>query len=245
MKNIVVFSGAGLSKESGIPTFRDSKDGLWHNHKVEDVATPEGWAANPQLVLEFYQHRWKNIQDCQPNEAHKAIVRLQEKYNVINITQNIDDLLERAGCHQIWHLHGTILERKCEYHKSTGHPDHACLYLERHDHPAEWGEKCPACGGQTRPNVVWFGEEVDMKDAWLNDLVKRTYAFIGVGTSAQVQPAAGLLYHFRNVPMKYFIDPQPPLRLQSFTRLAGTATEHLPKVVDDLLAAEDEAAQIF
>lgn len=97
---IVTFSGAGLSRESGIPTFRDSIDGLWHNHKIEDVADPDGWKRDKKLVLEFYQHRWENIKSCQPNEGHKALARLEEKYNVVNITQNIDDLLERAGCSQ-------------------------------------------------------------------------------------------------------------------------------------------------
>jgi NAD-dependent deacetylase len=139
MKNIVVFSGAGLSKESGIATFRDSNDGLWHQHKVEEVASPEGWASSPQMVLEFYQARWKAVQEAQPNEGHKAIARLQDKYNVINITQNIDNLLERAGCNNIWHLHGSIDQRKCEYHSSTGHPDHKCHYMARHDAPVMCG----------------------------------------------------------------------------------------------------------
>ena len=106
-KNIVIFSGAGLSKESGIPTFRDS-NGLWHNHNVSDVADHDGWFRNPKLVLDFYKERFENIKKCEPNDAHKAIASLQDKFNVINITQNIDDLLERAGCENVWHLHGSI-----------------------------------------------------------------------------------------------------------------------------------------
>src|ERR1039457_6488106 len=114
MNRIVVFSGAGLSKESGIPTFRDCVDGLWHNYKIEEVATPKGWEKDQKKVLDFYAARWKNIKECEPNPAHKAIAKLQEKYEVTSITQNIDDLLERAGCKNVWHLHGQITQRKCE-----------------------------------------------------------------------------------------------------------------------------------
>lgn len=241
MKNIVIFSGAGLSRESGIPTFRDS-NGLWHNHKVEDVATPEGWAANQQLVIDFYAERFKNIHACQPNAAHEAIAKLQEKYNVINITQNIDDLLERAGCTNIWHLHGSINRRKCEKHKGISNLDgdrnFTCDHSESHTEPVKAGDKCPKCGSHMRPDVVWFGEAVDMRVKELEELSDNCEVFIGVGTSAQVHPAAGLLFTFRNANKKYFVDPNPPLRLHSFDRRAGTATEHLPKIVEELLAAE-------
>lgn len=238
-KNIVIFSGAGLSKESGIPTFRDS-NGLWHNHKVEDVADHEGWFRNPQLVLDFYAERHKNIKSVEPNDAHKAIAKLQEKYEVYNITQNIDDLLERAGCENVWHLHGSIDDRKCEKHKNIttldGDMNFTCDYIEKgHKAPVQLGELCPKCGSQLRPAVVWFGEAVAMDENYINHLASETECFIGIGTSAQVHPAAGLLFSFRNSPKKFFIDPFPPLRLHSFTKLAGTATEHLPKVVEELL----------
>lgn len=236
---VVVFSGAGLSNESGIPTFRDS-NGLWHNHKVEDVADKEGWKRNPQLVLDFYADRWNNIKKCEPNEAHKALARLEQKFNVLNVTQNIDDLLERAGCTNIWHLHGSINNRKCEWHHSISNLDgdtiFKCDYKEEgHSAPVQMGEKCPKCGGQMRPDVVWFGEAVDMKEQLLMNMAPITEAFIGVGTSAQVHPAAGLLFTFRVAKKKYFIDLNPPLRLQSFTRLTGKAGEHLPQVVAELL----------
>ena len=112
-KRVVVFSGAGLSAESGIPTFRGS-DGLWENHRIEDVASPEGWARDPKLVLNFYAMRFEKVQSVQPNVGHFALAKLQEKFDVINITQNIDDLLERAGCRNVWHLHGRIDYQKCE-----------------------------------------------------------------------------------------------------------------------------------
>lgn len=241
MKNIVIFSGAGLSKESGIPTFRDSKDGLWHNYKVEDVADIEGWKKDQKVVLEFYQHRWENIKSCEPNAAHKAIAELQDSYtlgaanfNVFNITQNIDDLLERAGCNNVWHLHGSIHTRKCEHHKSIGLGG-TCDYKCPQNEPVKLGDKCPACGGHMRPDVVWFGEAVDMKGSYLEDLAKITDIFIGIGTSAQVSPAAGILFTFRNCSEKYFIDLDPPLRLQSYTRLKGTASEHMPKLAKELI----------
>lgn len=235
--NVVVFSGSGLSQESGIPTFRAS-DGLWHDHKVEDVAEHGAWKRNPQVMLDFYAARFQNIKDVQPNEAHKAIARLEEKFNVLNVTQNIDDLLERAGCTNVWHLHGSINDRKCEKHKGIIAHEYGfnCLHQEKnHAAPVKMGDLCPACGGQMRPDVVWFGESVDMRGNFLENLAENTYAFIGIGTSAQVQPAAGLLFTFRVAKKKYFVDLKPPERLQSYTRLAGTATEHLPKLVDDLL----------
>ena len=235
----VIFSGAGLSKESGIPTFRDSKNGLWHNHKVDDVATQEGWQRNKQLVLDFYKARTENVKSCQPNAAHFAIAKLQEKYRVVNITQNIDDLLERAGCEEVWHLHGDINHRKCEWHKSItnldGDTNFTCDYIAEHQEPVKLGDLCPLCQGQLRPMVIWFGEAVDMRDKELFDLMEKAEVFIGVGTSAQVHPAASLLFMFKNTKKKYFIDLNPPERLQSYTRLAGTACEHLPQVVEELL----------
>lgn len=238
-KKIVVFSGAGLSKESGIPTFRDSVDGLWHNYKVEDVADHDAWSRNKAIMLEFYKDRWDNIKKCEPNAAHKAIASLQEKYDVLNITQNVDDLLERAGCQNVWHLHGSILSRKCEWHKNIvnldGDINYTCDYRTDHQEPVKLGETCPKCNGQLRPDVVWFGEAVDMRDAYLQEIARQTDVFIGIGTSAQVHPAAGLLFTFKDAKKKYFIDPNPPLRLHSFTRLAGTACEHMPMVAKELL----------
>ena len=192
-KHLVVFSGAGLSKESGVPTFRDAKDGLWENYRVEEVASQAGWRRNKQLVLDFYAARLGNIRKCAPNAAHQAIARLQEKYHVLNITQNIDDLLERAGCEHVWHVHGSINARKCERHHSIGIVEFRCDYHAAQVEPVRWGELCPKCSGQLRPDIVWFGEAVDMRFHELADLADRTEVFIGVGTSAQVYPAAGVI----------------------------------------------------
>lgn len=213
---IIVFSGAGLSAESGIPTFRDSS-GLWHNHRVSDVATPMGWQKDKELVLNFYIERYNNIISASPNSGHRAIASLEERYRVINITQNIDDLLERAGCKEVHHLHGSILSKKCEKcdYKAAG--------------VARSGEKCVLCSGQLRPDVVWFGESVDM------DFISKLSAdiIIGIGTSATVQPAAGILHMFSNC-KKYFIDPNPPL-LKDWEIIKGKASEEMPKLAKRLL----------
>lgn len=240
MKTLVVFSGAGLSAESGIPTFRDS-NGLWHNHKVEDVASPEGWKKDKETVLKFYEERSKNISQAQPNEAHKAISQLQEKYRVINITQNIDDLLERAGCKEVLHLHGSIRRKKCEFHQniqSHFDPNFPCYYEEDTQEWAKLGEACPVCGGQLRPDVVWFGEAVDMKNFELIELATNpnTLGIIGVGTSANVQPAASILLMFNSCTEKHFVDPNPPGRLHSWKLWVGPASKEMPKLVKRLLS---------
>ena len=238
-KYVVVFSGAGLSKESGVPTFRDAKDGLWENYRFEDVASQDGWQRNKELVLNFYAARTQNIRDCRPNAGHQAIARLQEKYHVLNITQNIDDLLERAGCTDVWHLHGSINFRKCEHHLSIGVPGFRCDFREPQTEPVHMGELCPICFGQMRPDIVWFGEAVDMKWHHLANLAESADIFIGVGTSAQVFPAAGVLEVFSDAKEKYFIDPHPPGHLAGFELLKGGAGEHLPRLAEELLARRD------
>ncbi len=239
MKKAVVFSGAGLSKESGIPTFRDAQNGLWEQNKVEDVASTEGWARDQGVVLRFYEARMQNMGSCEPNAAHKAIARLQEKYKVISVTQNIDDLLERAGCKEVIHLHGDILHRKCEHHHTLtmldGDQNYTCDYRATQTTAVKVGDMCPKCGGQLRPDIVWFGEPV-IKMNMIDQLVPDTDVFIVVGTSAVVHPAASLLWMFKNSKELYFIDPVDSPRLHSYTRLIGPATEKLPPLVDELLA---------
>lgn len=241
MKTVVIFSGAGLSAESGVPTFRDS-NGLWENHKVEDVAHPSGWAKNKELVIEFYRQRFEGCKKCQPNAAHKAIAALEAKFNVINITQNIDDLLERAGCNIVRHLHGSIDKRKCEWHKSCcmldGDTRYTCLVAEDHKEAVKLGDKCIACGGQMRPDVVWFDEPVLFNFEQVRDLVKEVKyndgVFICVGTSAQVYPAASLIPLFAQVKNKYIIDPKAR-RIADYTLLTGKAGDEVPKLVEQLL----------
>lgn len=240
MKKIVVFSGAGLSKESGIPTFRDG-GGLWHNHKVEDVAEYGSWYEkdNKDLMLEFYKERYENVSACEPNAAHYAIAKLQEKYEVINYTQNIDDLLERAGCENVFHLHGKLHWRKCEWHKNITNLDgdsrFICDHREIHNKPIKITDRCPKCGGNMRPDVVWFNEAVDMDYQKLDQLSNESYIFIGIGTSAQVSPAADLIILFKNSPLKFWIDPVPQMRLVSFGKLKGPGSEEMPRLAEFLL----------
>lgn len=238
MKKIVVFSGAGLSAESGISTFRDS-GGLWENHKIEDVAAPIGWMQNKTLVLDFYAQRFVQMQQCQPNAAHQAIAQLATIFDVVCITQNIDTLLEQAGVKDVWHLHGRIDYQKCEWHFSIPPMDALwqCDYKAEITQPIQLGERCPKCRKLLRPDVVWFGEAVDMRVDTLYEIVSKIDIFIGVGTSAQVYPAANLLRFFKEVKAKYFIDPNPNYAvLEGFTILEGTASEKMPQLVEQLIA---------
>lgn len=235
---IIIFSGAGLSAESGIATFRDS-GGLWEQHRVEDVASPEGWRRDRQLVLNFYAERFRKQQACAPNPAHLAIAELSRHHTVVNITQNIDTLLERAGCEEVWHLHGRIDRQICEDHYSRYFPpdeEHLCDYRSAIERPVAMGDACPRCGAQLRPDIVWFGEPVEMREEYLMKLVRSADVFIGVGTSAQVYPAAGLLPMFRGTPEKFFIDPNPNVDvLEGYTILKGTASERMPELVKRLM----------
>lgn len=238
MGKIVIFSGAGLSAESGIPTFRDS-GGLWEEHRIEDVAAPIGWQKNPQLVLDFYAQRFVQMQSCHPNAAHLAIAHLAQQFDVLCLTQNIDTLLEQAGITNIRHLHGRIDYKKCEWHFSIPpvDADWQCDYRAEMTQPVQFGDLCPTCGRQLRPDIVWFGEAVNMPVEELYEIVSQVDVFIGVGTSAQVPPAATLLRFFADVPEKYFIDPNPPLAaLNGFTILEGTASEKMPELVELLSA---------
>jgi NAD-dependent deacetylase len=238
MQRVVIFSGAGLSAESGIPTFRDT-DGLWEQHRIEDVATPEGWARNPELVLEFYRLRFEKMKTCRPNAAHVAITELQAKFEVINLTQNIDDLLERAGSLTVWHLHGRIDHQKCERHHDIFeyNPHYLCDFKSEITRSIKFGDKCPKCQCQVRPDVVWFGESVDLRRDYLDRLIETTDVFIGIGTSAQVYPAAGLLNLFTATPKKFFIDPNPAYHvLEGFEVFSSAASEGMPMLVKALLS---------
>lgn len=198
-KKLVVLTGAGMSAESGIATFRGS-NGLWENHKIEDVASPEGWQKDPHLVLEFYNQRRKNVLDAKPNEGHLILASLQKDFDVQIITQNIDDLHERAGSKKVLHLHGEIRKSR-----STGDP--TAIYPIK-GWSLNWGDRCEK-GYQLRPHIVWFGEAVPMIEP-AADLVSEADIFVVVGTSLQVYPAAGLVrYASRFIP-KYIIDPFLP-----------------------------------
>lgn len=195
-KKIVVFSGAGMSAESGIQTFRDS-GGLWEQYKIEEVATPEAWRKNRDLVLDFYNQRRRQIISASPNEAHLLVAKLQKDFDVQVITQNIDDLHERAGSKKVLHLHGEIM-------KARSTKDPALLYqLEKADiMPGDMCEK----GSQLRPHIVWFGEMVpEMENA--AKLVSEADILVTIGTSLNVYPAAGLITVSPDHVPKYLIDP--------------------------------------
>lgn len=193
---LVVFSGAGISAESGIKTFRDS-NGLWEEYDINDVATPQAWDKNKQLVLEFYNKRRQQILDAKPNEAHKILVDLENNFDVQIITQNIDDLHERAGSKKILHLHGEIT-------KSRSSIDPSLVYTIKGPE-LKLGEKC-AKGSQLRPHIVWFGEMVPMMDQAYFLAEKADY-FVVIGTSLAVYPAAGLIDYIPTTTPKYLIDP--------------------------------------
>ena len=199
MKKIVILTGAGMSAESGISTFRDS-DGLWNNYQVEDVATPEGFAANPQLVLDFYNHRRKELLNTVPNEGHKGLANLEKYFEVHIITQNVDNLHERAGSSNVIHLHGELM-------KSCSVKDINKPYLIPPENPEiNVGDKAPD-GGQLRPFIVWFGEAVPKIEEAIK-YVEKSDIFVVIGTSLNVYPAAGLLNYARNGQPIFLIDPK-------------------------------------
>ncbi|HAV6243809.1 TPA: NAD-dependent deacylase, partial [Acinetobacter baumannii] len=221
MTKLVVFSGAGMSAESGISTFRDS-NGLWENYDIQQVATPEAWERNPALVQRFYNERRKNILEAQPNEAHQYIAKLQDHYDVQVITQNIDDLHERAGSQNVLHLHGNI-----RLAKSSG-PD--AQYTTQFYEVNGWKldleqDFCPN-GYPLRPHVVWFGEAVPAYEEAIR-LVQSADIFIVIGSTLSVYPVAALVHEIPHYSKAYYIDPQadhsrvPP----QYKLLNMTATE--------------------
>jgi NAD-dependent deacetylase len=199
MQKIVVFSGAGMSAESGIQTFRDN-GGLWEQCRVEDVATPEAWKRDPELVTRFYNQRRKQIIETNPNEAHVAIQRLESMYDVTVITQNIDDLHERAGSKKVLHLHGNI-----RFSKSSG-PNQENAYYPILGWELSAEDRCPD-GYRLRPHVVWFGEEVPMLEAAAT-IISTADLLIIIGTSLRVYPAAGLIREVSKHSTVYLIDPK-------------------------------------
>lgn len=241
MRTVIVFSGAGLSADSGVPTFRDS-NGLWENHNVADVAEHEAWFRDKELVLRFYRDRFNTYKNCKPHAGHEALARLEQKFRVIHITQNIDSLLEQAGCSDVRHLHGQIHFRKCEWHKDIttlgGEHKFLCDFREAADRPAEIGDLCPKCGGQLRPDVVWFNEAVHIDYEDIKEMckeVKYNYGiFICAGTSLQVYPAAYFVSFFAQVKNKFIVDRKPQ-KVADYELVEGTAAEKLPELVEKLL----------
>lgn len=223
MKNLVVLTGAGMSAESGIPTFRDA-NGLWHNHRIEDVATPEAWQSNPHLVLEFYNQRRKQLLSVQPNAGHIALGGMESRFKVQIVTQNVDDLHERAGSKNVLHLHGELRKVRSERYENLVYPWDADLHL---------GDKCER-GAQLRPHIVWFGESVPMLSK-AAEITSKADILLIVGTSLQVYPAAGLMsYAPPDIPV-FYVDPNPQTnyslsQLDNLTIVAQPASTGIEKV---------------
>ena len=224
-KKIVVLTGAGVSAESGINTFRDA-DGLWEGHDVMEVASPQGFARDPELVLDFYNQRRRQLSKVEPNMAHLALAELEASHEVIIITQNVDDLHERAGSTNVIHLHGELLKARSVKNEKTVRDWTTDLNL---------GDLCPE-GHQLRPHIVWFGEMVPLLETAATN-VERADIVIIIGTSMQVYPAAGLVNFAKpGIPI-YFIDPRPSISENDFdnlTILKETAAKGVPALLANL-----------
>ncbi|MBW2962515.1 SIR2 family NAD-dependent protein deacylase [Mesonia aestuariivivens] len=224
MKNVAVLTGAGISAESGIKTFRDD-NGLWEGHNVMEVASPQGWRNNQELVLDFYNKRRRQLKQVKPNAAHLALCKLEKKYNVNIITQNVDDLHERAGSAQVTHLHGELFKVRSTFDEN--------LILDWKD-DLKTGDFCEL-NHQLRPHIVWFGEQVPMLDVAL-EIVEKADILIIIGTSMQVYPAASLMHYApENTPV-YFIDPNPSISSSECIEvIAKNASIGVPILVEKLL----------
>ena len=221
-KKLVVLTGAGISAESGLKTFRDS-DGLWEGYEVTEVATPGGWRKNPQLVLDFYNERRKNVAEAKPNAAHYGLAELEKNFDVIIITQNIDDLHERAGSTNVLHLHGEIFKMRSDW-------DETIVTAIRGD--IKLGDLAED-GAQYRPNIVWFEEPVPK----IEEAIPIAYSadiFVVVGTSLVVYPAAGLINYVALEIPKFIVDKNIPYTspMKNLTLIEKPATEGVRELID-------------
>jgi NAD-dependent deacetylase len=226
VKQIVVLTGAGISAESGLKTFRDA-DGLWEGHDVMEVASPQGFARNPELVFEFYNQRRRQLLNVAPNAGHKALVQLEEKFKVDIITQNVDNLHEKAGSSNVLHLHGELFKVR-----STADENHV-LDWKKDLVLGDFDEN----GHQLRPHIVWFGEMVPMLEPAI-EIVAQADIVIIIGTSMQVYPAASLVNYAKLGTPVYLIDPKPNVNetdFENLTIIAKTATIGVPGLVEQLI----------
>jgi len=224
MKKIVVLTGAGISAESGISTFRDS-NGLWENHDIMDVASPQGWAKDPVLVLDFYNQRRKQANEVQPNSAHISLVELELTYDVVIVTQNVDNLHEKAGSSKIIHLHGELMKVRSTKDSS---------YVREETGDIHIGDFCPQ-GGQLRPHIVWFGEAVPLLDQAAIE-VSTADIIVIIGTSMAVYPAAGLVAYAPRSTQIFYIDPKPSINFELSNRENLIVIEKVAtKGMDDLM----------
>lgn len=226
-KKIVVLTGAGISAESGLQTFRDA-NGLWHGHAIEEVASPEGFKKNPTLVLDFYNLRRRQLLEVSPNAAHYSLVDLERFYEVVVITQNVDDLHERAGSTRVMHLHGELLKVRSTGSDSKSIPWTTDLNTEH---------RCEN-GFALRPDIVWFGEAVPMFEKAIEEISTADLVLV-VGTSLQVYPAAGLMHYAEKAEKIYYVDPSPTHwpQLHCTTQvIQANAVKGVPKLVEQLNA---------
>ena len=225
-KCMVVLTGAGMSAESGIKTFRDA-DGLWEGHDIYEVASPQGFASNPELVLDFYNQRRKQLFEVEPNIGHLNLAQLENNFHVEIITQNVDDLHERAGSTNIIHLHGELRKARSTYNNNL---------VYNWDKDIVLGDCCEK-KSQLRPHIVWFGEDVPMIENAIK-IVEKADILVVIGTSMQVYPAAGLVNYIQpNTPI-YFIDPKPSLNKNDFNNLIiieDVASSGTQKLIDLLI----------
>lgn len=222
MKRLVVLSGAGISKESGIPTFRDN-DGLWQNYRFEDLASPQAWQRNPKLVLDFYNFRRKVVLNSLPNHTHKTLKDLEKHFDIRIITQNVDDLHERAGSTNILHLHGEIRKARSTINEN--------IVIDIKGDELNIGDLCPA-GSQLRPHIVWFGERVPNISKAV-DLVKTADIFLVIGTGLKVYPAAGLIDYLPNKSKNFIIDPSDEFKMSNnFTHIQKSAVQGIKDFVE-------------
>ncbi|WP_422861449.1 SIR2 family NAD-dependent protein deacylase [Flagellimonas sp. W118] len=225
-QKVVVLTGAGMSAESGLKTFRDAH-GLWEGHDVMEVASPQGFAKNPELVLEFYNQRRRQLLEVSPNEGHKALVLLEEHFDVNIITQNVDNLHEQAGSSQVVHLHGELFKVRS---------------MANENHVLEWKKDLllgdfDENGHQLRPHIVWFGEMVPLLETAAY-ITQQADIVIIIGTSMQVYPAASLIHYAPQETPIYFIDPKPNINPSDYSNIeviAKTASEGVPALVNQLL----------
>ncbi|HBI00728.1 MAG TPA: NAD-dependent deacylase [Flavobacterium sp.] len=226
MKKLVVLSGAGISAESGIKTFRDA-DGLWEGHDIMEVASPLGWNNNPELVLDFYNKRRKQLHEVQPNQGHYILAELEKHFDVHIITQNVDNLHEKAGSTKVLHLHGELLKVRSTKDEN---------YILDWSDDLTTAHKDPN-GNQMRPHIVWFGEDVPAIEEAI-DLAEQADIFIVIGTSLQVYPAAGIMHYTKAETPVFYIDPKPASVVQlanSLEIIPLSGSEGIMKLKDRLL----------
>jgi NAD-dependent deacetylase len=234
MKNVLVFTGSGISAESGIQTFRDAVDGLWNNYVIAEVATPQGWRDDKKKLLDFYNERREQLLHVEPNAGHYSLAKLEEKFNVTVVTQNVDDLHERAGSNNIIHLHGELTKVR-----STLNPT---LIYDWKYKQLNLGDKCVK-GSQLRPHVVWFNEQLNDKDVSeaINKIKEADYIII-IGTSLSVYPANEFPFYNSEYSTKYYlVDPSDfdlsmiPRRIKNFKHIKENSSTGTAKVVDEIL----------